>query len=97
MTYTKTPPRAADHARGHLDPASILLMSAALSVIVGGLVAAVAGPLGLAQGSWLAAYLVLVCGVGGWGSGPCRGGPLRGYPRTGPGCSSAVGPWATQP
>lgn len=32
-------------------------------VVAGGLVAAVTGPLGLARGSWLAAYLVLVCGV----------------------------------
>ena len=32
-------------------------------VVVGGLVAAVTGPLDLARGSWLAAYLVLVCGV----------------------------------
>ncbi len=33
-------------------------------VVAGGLVAAVTGPLALTQGSWLAAYLVLVCGVG---------------------------------
>lgn len=32
-------------------------------VVVGGLVAAVTGPLGLEKGSWLAAYLVLVGGV----------------------------------
>ncbi|MGB3698205.1 MAG: hypothetical protein WBA05_12310 [Gordonia sp. (in: high G+C Gram-positive bacteria)] len=32
-------------------------------VIAGGLVAAVTGPLDLAKGSWLAAYLVLVGGV----------------------------------
>ncbi|WP_448809742.1 hypothetical protein [Agromyces bauzanensis] len=32
-------------------------------VIAGGLVAAVTGPLELAKGSWLAAYLVLVAGV----------------------------------
>ena len=32
-------------------------------VVVGGLVAAVTSPLALAKGSWLAAYLVLVCGV----------------------------------
>lgn len=35
----------------------------ATSVVVGGLVAAVTGPLVLSKGSWLAAYLVLVCGV----------------------------------
>jgi len=33
------------------------------SVVAGGLVAAVAGPLALTSGSWVAAYLVLVCGV----------------------------------
>jgi len=32
-------------------------------VVVGGLVAAVTSPLALAKGSWLAAFLVLVCGV----------------------------------
>lgn len=32
-------------------------------VLLGGLVAAVTEPLGLRHGSWLAAYLVLVCGV----------------------------------
>lgn len=32
-------------------------------VILGGLVAAVSTPLGFASGPWLAAYLVLVCGV----------------------------------
>lgn len=32
-------------------------------VLLGGAVAAVTGPLELAKGSWLAAYLVLVCGV----------------------------------
>ncbi|CAN5562692.1 hypothetical protein BH23ACT6_BH23ACT6_11200 [soil metagenome] len=69
MTNTTIQPRAADHARVHLDPASILLVSAALSVIAGGLVAAVTGPLDLTKGSWLAAYLVLVCGVGGWAVG----------------------------
>lgn len=34
------------------------------AIVVGGLVAAVTGPLQLAKGSWLAAYLVLICGVG---------------------------------
>ncbi|MPZ82691.1 MAG: hypothetical protein GEV28_20735 [Actinophytocola sp.] len=32
-------------------------------IVLGGLVAAVTGPLQLDRGSWLAAYLVLVCGV----------------------------------
>lgn len=35
----------------------------ATSVVAGGLVAALTGPLALWKGSWLAAYLVLVCGV----------------------------------
>ncbi|WP_441399947.1 hypothetical protein [Arthrobacter sp. 2YAF22_2] len=32
-------------------------------IVLGGLVAAIAGPLHFDRGSWLAAYLVLVCGV----------------------------------
>lgn len=45
-------------------PAAWTLLSLALvAVIGGGLVAAVTGPLQLTRGSWLAAYLVLVCGV----------------------------------
>lgn len=32
-------------------------------VVLGGLIAAVTGPLHLSLGSWLAAYLVLVCGA----------------------------------
>jgi len=44
-------------------------------VIVGGLVAAVTGPSGLEQGSWLAAYLVLVCGVGGYAIGAVQARP----------------------
>ncbi|NLG46659.1 hypothetical protein [Gordonia sp. (in: high G+C Gram-positive bacteria)] len=35
----------------------------AACIVAGGLVAAITGPLDLAKGSWLAAYLVLVCGV----------------------------------
>lgn len=34
-----------------------------LFVVGGGMVAAVTAPLGVYRGSWLAAYLVLVCGV----------------------------------
>lgn len=46
-------------------------------MILGGLVAAVTGPLGLAKGSWLAAYLVLVCGVASCaiGAAQARSGP----------------------
>lgn len=42
------------------------------SVIGGGLVAAVTAPLQLAHGSWLAAYLVLVSGVGQCAMGAAR-------------------------
>ncbi len=41
-------------------------------VVGGGLVAAATGPLGLAHGSWLAAYLVLVGGVAQYGMGRAR-------------------------
>lgn len=47
------------------------LVVAVLGVLAGGLVAAVAGPLDLRHGSWVAAYLVLVVGVAqaGFGAG----------------------------
>lgn len=41
-----------------------MVVLGALGVVSGGLVAAVSDPLSLAKGGWLAAYLVLVCGVG---------------------------------
>ncbi|WP_035720290.1 hypothetical protein [Gordonia shandongensis] len=41
----------------------LFIGAAALFVVAGGLVAAIARPLDLTKGSWLAAYLVLVCGV----------------------------------
>jgi len=44
-------------------PAGWLTGIGAGLVVLGGLVAAATGPLALAKGSWLAAYLVLVCGV----------------------------------
>lgn len=44
--------------------ASVWLVTAGSGfVLLGGLVAAVTGPLGWERGSWLAAYMVLVCGV----------------------------------
>lgn len=47
-----------------LEPTTVVLVGAGSAlVILGGLVAAVTGPLELTHGSWLAAYLVLVCGV----------------------------------
>jgi hypothetical protein len=45
------------------SPAVVLTAIGVFSVVLGGLVAAVTGPLDLVHGSWLAAYLVLVGGV----------------------------------
>jgi hypothetical protein len=47
----------------HSSPATVLTTIGVCSVVLGGLVAAVTGPLDLGHGSWLAAYLVLVGGV----------------------------------
>jgi hypothetical protein len=49
-----------------------LLLIGIVSVVVGGLVAAVTSLLDLAHGSWLAAYLVLVGGVGQAAMGAAR-------------------------
>ena len=43
--------------------ASTFVIVGAVCIVAGGLVAAVTGPTGFEQGSWLAAYLVLVGGV----------------------------------
>jgi hypothetical protein len=71
----------------HPDPAARLLLAVGLAcVVAGGLVAAVTSPLGLDHGSWLAAYLVLVGGVGQGAMGAARlvtgrpaGGSTRGW------------------
>ena len=55
-----------------LDPALALIVAGACCVVLGGLVAAVTGPLDLEHGSWLAAYLVLVCGVAQYAMGRVR-------------------------
>lgn len=44
--------------------ARVLVVTGVGSVVAGGLVAAVTDPLDVYRGSWVAAYLVLVCGVG---------------------------------
>ena len=46
-----------------MTPARTLVALGALGVVLGGLVAAVTGPMDWAKGSWAAAYLVLVVGV----------------------------------
>lgn len=52
--------------------ATALVAVGVASVVAGGLVAAVTSPLALAHGSWLAAYLVLVGGVGQVAMGSAR-------------------------
>lgn len=58
---TKTPgttqPRAQDQY------AASFFTVGGCCIVAGGLVAAITGPLALTSGSWVAAYLVLVCGV----------------------------------
>lgn len=44
-------------------PETMMMATGLGAVVLGGLVAAATGPLGLANGSWAAAYLVLVVGV----------------------------------
>lgn len=44
-------------------PDRVFVVVGSCCVVLGGLVAAVTGPLELGKGNWLAAYLVLVCGV----------------------------------
>ena len=51
---------------------TMLTATGICSVALGGLVAAVAQPLDLAHGSWLAAYLVLVGGVAQGAMGQAR-------------------------
>lgn len=61
--------------RGQRDgprPGDVLTATGICCVVLGGLVAAATGPLDLARGSWLAAYLVLVGGVAQWAMGRAR-------------------------
>jgi len=65
VTYAR---RGADPAAHPGGPAGarwnrLLVLVGAGWVVIGGLVAAVTGPLNLEHGSWIAAYLVLVCGM----------------------------------
>lgn len=52
-----------DPVRSFRGSAWLLVVLGVICVVLGGLIAAVTGPLKLADGSWLAAYLVLVNGV----------------------------------
>lgn len=53
-------------------------------VVLGGLIAAVTGPLELEHGSWLAAYLVLVCGVAQFAMGTVQSGQASSGEETSP-------------
>lgn len=55
-----------------LNPSTVLILIGGCCVVLGGLVAAVTGPLGWVRGSWVAAYLVLVGGVAQYGMGQAR-------------------------
>lgn len=62
-TGVSTSPSAVPQEPIRPSPGSVMVATGAGAVVVGGLVAAVTGPLDLAHGSWAAAFLVLVCGV----------------------------------
>lgn len=72
--------------------ATPFVAASAVAVIAGGLLAAVAGPLALARGSWLAAFLVLVLGVAQFGLlwGWCE---LTDRPRSRREIARAAVPW----
>lgn len=63
---------AMTQSRFALTPAAVLVGIGYSCVVLGGLMAAVTGPLALAKGSWLAAYLVLVGGVAQYAMGRAR-------------------------
>lgn len=62
-----------------VGPATVLIVVGALCIVAGGLVAAITGPLDLFRGSWLAAYLVLVCGVAQFAMGTVELGHATGH------------------
>lgn len=63
------------------NPARAMVVLGGCCVVLGGLVAAVTGPLTLDKGSWLAAYLVLVCGVAQYAIGSMHTRSDARYPR----------------
>lgn len=70
-------PDGATAARAADPTATIMVALGSGCILLGGLVAAVTGPLQLENGSWLAAYLVLVCGIGTRTMGTARTRPAR--------------------
>lgn len=81
-----------------IDSASAMRVLGALSVIVGGLIAAVTGPMELSKGSWAAAYVVLVAGVAqvAMGSALQRWRRGRGPAKSGPAQSGSAQGWPAQ-
>lgn len=63
MTLSPTRPGERTAPR-RATPSWTMIVAGYVCIVAGGLLAAVTGPLGLAHGSWAAAYLVLVGGVG---------------------------------
>lgn len=61
------------HNSGVLTASAMIVVGGGF-VVLGGLVAAVTAPLGIERGSWLAAYLVLVCGVAQFAIGTVQAG-----------------------
>ena len=61
-------------SHGSVTPAKVMVAIGGIFVVLGGLIAAVTGPLELEHGSWLAAYLVLVCGVAQFAMGTVQAG-----------------------
>jgi hypothetical protein len=86
FTTAEEPEQPLD-VRGRDRPAELLMIVGASCIVLGGLVAAFTGPLELTDGSWLAAYLVLVCGVAQYAIG-------RVPPRLGARAVSAGPTWA---
>lgn len=78
--------------RSRLTPATVLTVIGCCCVVLGGLVAAVTGPLDWARGSWLAAHLVLVCGVAQYAMGHARTWYPEGAQRRGGGWAQ-IGAW----
>ena len=60
--------------RPGVTPGPVLVGLGRAGVVVGGFVAAFTGPFGWTKGSWVAAYLVLVLGVGQYVMGRARAG-----------------------
>lgn len=69
-----------------IPPGRVMVILGGFAVVLGGLVAAVSTPLTLDRGSWVAAYLVLVCGAAQYTIGTMQ-------TRPGPRQPSTAGSW----